>query len=63
VGKLAASVVLGGSEGARSALSAAKAFADAFSGFSKATAKIMGELDTLLAFYDFPRALGAPEDY
>ena len=37
------------------ALSAAKAFADAFSGFPKATAKIMDELDTLLAFYDFPK--------
>jgi putative transposase len=36
------------------ALEGAQAFADAFSGFPKATAKIMGELDTLLAFYDFP---------
>jgi putative transposase len=36
------------------ALDAAKAFAAAFSGFPKATAKIMDELDTLLAFYDFP---------
>ena len=36
------------------ALEAAKAFADAFSEFPKATAKIMDELDTLLAFYDFP---------
>jgi transposase-like protein len=35
------------------ALTAAKSFADAFSGFPKATAKVMGELDTLLAFYDF----------
>ena len=37
------------------ALTAAKSFADAFSGFPKATAKIMDELDTLLAFYDFPK--------
>jgi transposase-like protein len=36
------------------ALTAAKSFADAFSGFPKATAKVMDELDTLLAFYDFP---------
>ena len=36
------------------ALDAAKAFADAFSGFPKATAKVMDELDTLLAFYDYP---------
>ena len=36
------------------ALEAAGAFADAFSGFPKATAKIMDDLDTLLAFYDFP---------
>jgi putative transposase len=36
------------------ALTAAKAFADALSGFPKATAKIMDELDTLLAFYEFP---------
>ena len=37
------------------ALGAAKAFADAFSGFPKATAKVMDDLDTLLAFYDFPK--------
>jgi transposase-like protein len=37
------------------ALTAAKSFADAFSDFPKATAKIMDELDTLLAFYDFPK--------
>ncbi len=37
------------------ALTAAKAFADAFPGFPKATGKIMDELDTLLAFYDFPK--------
>ena len=36
-------------------LTAAKSFADAFSGFPKATAKVMDELDTLLAFYDFPK--------
>ena len=34
---------------------AAKSFADTFSGFPKATAKIMDDLDTLLAFYDFPK--------
>ncbi len=37
------------------ALTAAKSFADTFSGFPKATAKVMDELDTLLAFYDFPK--------
>jgi transposase-like protein len=36
------------------ALTAAKAFGDAFSGFPKATAKIMDDLDRLLAFYDYP---------
>lgn len=36
------------------ALSAVKVFCDDFSGFPKATAKITGELDVLLAFYDFP---------
>jgi putative transposase len=36
------------------ALSAVKDYADAFAGFPKAVAKITGELDTLLAFYDFP---------
>lgn len=36
------------------ALGAVKAFTDAFSAFPKATSKITGELDTLLAFYDFP---------
>ncbi len=39
----------------REALTAAKSFADTFSGFPKATAKVMDELDTLLAFYDFPK--------
>jgi putative transposase len=37
------------------ALIAAKSFADIFSSFPKATAKVMDELDTLLAFYDFPK--------
>jgi putative transposase len=37
------------------ALTEAKSFADTFSGFPKATAKIIDELDTLLAFYDFPK--------
>jgi transposase-like protein len=36
------------------ALTGAQAFADAFSGFPKATTKIMDELDRLLAYYDFP---------
>lgn len=37
------------------ALTAAKAFADAFKGFPKATAKVMDDLERLLAFYDFPK--------
>jgi len=36
------------------ALGAAKDFAGTFSNFPKATAKIMDDLGTLLAFYDFP---------
>jgi len=36
------------------ALAAVKEFADAFAGRPKAVAKITGELDQLLAFYDFP---------
>jgi putative transposase len=36
------------------ALAAVKEFADAFAGHPKAVAKITGELDQLLAFYDFP---------
>jgi putative transposase len=36
------------------ALEAVKAFADTFAKFGKATAKITGQLDVLLAFYDFP---------
>jgi transposase-like protein len=31
-----------------------QSFADRFAEFPKATAKITGELDTLLAFFDFP---------
>ena len=36
------------------ALEAVKAFADEFSAFPKAAKKITGQLDVLLAFYDFP---------
>lgn len=36
------------------AIGAARAFGDAFATFPKATAKILDELDTLLAFYDYP---------
>jgi putative transposase len=36
------------------ALTAAKAFYDAFASFPKATSKVMDDLDVLLAFYDFP---------
>jgi len=36
------------------AIDAAAAFADEFSAYPKATAKITGDLDVLLAFYDFP---------
>ena len=36
------------------ALEAVKAFADAFSDFDKAVKKITGQLDVLLAFFDFP---------
>jgi len=36
------------------AVGAAKSFADEFSPFPKATAKITNQLDMLLAFYDFP---------
>ena len=35
-------------------MTAAKSFADDFSAFPKATAKIVDDLDVLLAFYDFP---------
>jgi transposase-like protein len=36
------------------ALEAVKTFADTYADFTKATGKITGELDTLLAFFDFP---------
>jgi putative transposase len=36
------------------ALDAVRAFAEAFSSHPKATKKVTGELDTLLAFYDYP---------
>jgi putative transposase len=36
------------------ALAAVKVFADTYAEFKKATDKITGELDALLAFYDFP---------
>lgn len=36
------------------AVDQAHRFADRFTGFPKAVSKITGELDTLLAFYDFP---------
>jgi len=36
------------------ALEAVKAYSDAFSAFPKAVKKITGQLDVLLAFYDFP---------
>ncbi|HGG57313.1 MAG TPA: IS256 family transposase [Nannocystis exedens] len=36
------------------AISAARAFGDAFASHPKATKKILDELDTLLAFYDYP---------
>ena len=41
-------------ENRTAALTAAKAFADDFSAFPKSTAKIVDDLDMLLAFYDFP---------
>ena len=43
-----------GAESRTDALVAAKSFADAFATFPKATAKIIDDLDMLLAFYDFP---------
>ena len=36
------------------ALEAVKRFADGFSAFEKAVVKITGQLDVLLAYYDFP---------
>ena len=41
-------------ESRTNALAAAKVFADELSDHPKAVAKIMGELDVLLSFYDFP---------
>jgi putative transposase len=43
-----------GAESRTSALEAVKTFSGEFSAFDKAVKKITGELDTLLAFYDFP---------
>ena len=43
-----------GAESRTAALEAVRAFAGEFSAFDKAVHKITGELDTLLAFYDFP---------
>ncbi len=43
-----------GAETRADALVAVQSFADRFAEWPKATAKITGELDTLLAFYDFP---------
>jgi putative transposase len=43
-----------GAESRTVALDAVKSFADAFRGFPKAVTKITGQLDVLLAFYDFP---------
>jgi putative transposase len=42
-------------EGREAALDAVHAFAAQFADYPKATAKITEELDTLFAFYDFPR--------
>ena len=43
-----------GASSRTAALEAVKIFADTFAEFPKATAKITGDLDVLLAFYDFP---------
>ena len=43
-----------GAETRTDAIGAARAFADEFAEHPKATKKITGELDTLLAFYDYP---------
>ncbi len=43
-----------GAETRADALVAVQSFADRFAEFPEATAKITGELDTLLAFFDFP---------
>ena len=41
------------------ALEAVKGFADEFAAFEKANEKITGELDVLLAFFDFPSNIGS----
>lgn len=41
-------------ERAKAALDAVTRFAEVFADYPKATAKVTGELDALLAFYDFP---------
>lgn len=46
--------VIYGAKGRTDALAAVKDFSDTFADFPKATAKIAGEIDQLLAFYDFP---------
>ncbi len=43
-----------GAETRTAAIDAANAFATDFAAYPKATAKVTGELDTLLAFFDFP---------
>jgi transposase-like protein len=43
-----------GAESRTAALEAVKSFSDTFSDFDKAVKKITGQLDVLLAFYDFP---------
>jgi len=50
----AAIAAIYGAESRADALVAVQGFADRFAEWPKATAKITGELDTLLAFYDFP---------
>ena len=42
-------------EGREAALDAARAFAEAFADYPKATAKVTDDLEALLTFYDFPR--------
>jgi putative transposase len=50
----AAIAAIYGAETRADALVAVQAFTERFAEWPKATAKITGELDTLLAFYDFP---------
>jgi putative transposase len=50
----AAIAAIYGAETRAEALVAVQGFAERFAEWPKATAKITGELDTLLAFYDFP---------